>query len=672
MRVLRGIIMKLPDLSQRFEISILKLFILGLIIRIIFMPLTSHGDLLLISWESHYIPLGHFNIYQFFYDNYPKINYNGDVAYLPPIYYIMGIWESILALLGLLDIQNWHNLRSLYNSPSALFLLKMVYLPFDILAGYFLLKLVDEKDKYLAFALWMINPVVIYVTYIWGQIDVIPAFFMILALYYAKNSAVFKGDSSIDNYAALSVLALGVSACFKNFQLFLIPVFIIILSGKDIVRFIKLGTVGIAPYILCSLPFIGTPAFVHGVLMAPQDQRLFEMFLSTGGEHHLYVFFILLTLALFYLIHVETRISFNAIWQYSFVVLSIFYMTTFWHPQWYLWMIPFIILAALRRGWLMNFYIFSMAFFLLYILTWGNINGTGMFHPLAPIVADLLGPQQLSPFYIKLVNMAHSAFAVLSLAAAYSLLKDGSYGNEPVQARRRPRSSRDLQIQLAVPVVLLAIALLSSFSFGSGTLIGVDQNWSSMATIEPGIIGADTVGQVFISPYSNLNKIEVFPTVMGRVKVHDKDVVFHLISMSTMQEIATVKFNGGIIKDDEPLGISFPAVPDSAGRLYSFALESPDSTIDNTFTLLCEEGDVYNGGFAFINGTRINADLTFRTYHHMGLSDLLASIKGAQRDEGYGLFMTIYLLLIIVLACLLGILQFYGMPQMRTSPKTER
>ncbi|HWQ20324.1 MAG TPA: hypothetical protein VN455_11145 [Methanotrichaceae archaeon] len=659
--------MKLPNTAQRFEISILKLFILGLIIRIILMPLTTHGDLLLITWESHYIPLGHLNIYQFFYDNYPKINYNGDVAYLPPIYFIMGIWESILALFGLLDIQNWHNLRDLYNTPSALFLLKMVYLPFDLLAGYFILKLVDEKDRWLAFALWMLNPVVIYVTYVWGQIDVIPAFFMILALYYAKNSAVFKGDSSIDKYAALSVLALGVSACFKNFQLFLIPVFVIVLSGKDIVRFIKLGAIGIVPYALCSLPFLGTPAFVQGVLMAPQDQRLFEMFFDAGGAHRLYVFFILLTLALFYLLHVETRMSFDAIWQYSFVVLSIFYMTTFWHPQWYVWMVPFIILVALRRGWLMNFYLFSMAFFLLYILTWGNINGTGMFHPLAPVVADLIGPQQLSPFYIKLVNMAQSAFAVLSLAAAYSLFKDGPGGSEPVhvQSRRKPLSSTYLY--LAAPVVLLVLALMSSFLLGSGTLMGVDQNLSSMTTIEPGIIGNDTVGQVFISPYSNLNKIEVFPTVMGRIKVHDRDVIFHLKSQSSVQDIATVKFNGGMIRDNEPLGISFPAVPDSAGKLYSFILESPDSTADNTFTLLCEEGDIYSGGFAFINGARINADLTFRTYHHMGLGELFASINGAHRDQGYGLFMTMYLLLIAVLTCLLVVLQFFGMPKI--SPK---
>ena len=57
----------------------------------------------------------------------------------------------------------------------------------DLLSGYSILKLVDNHHKEFAFALWILNPIVIYISYIFGQIDIIPTFFVIFALHYARK-----------------------------------------------------------------------------------------------------------------------------------------------------------------------------------------------------------------------------------------------------------------------------------------------------------------------------------------------------------------------------------------------------------------------------------------------------------------------------------------------------
>lgn len=102
-------------------------------------------------------------------------------------YFFAILQYFIIEQLHLLNITNWDSAWSISNLNRSIFLFKMPYLVLDLLSGYIITKLVDNHHKEFAFALWILNPVVIYISYIFGQIDIIPTFFVILALYYARK-----------------------------------------------------------------------------------------------------------------------------------------------------------------------------------------------------------------------------------------------------------------------------------------------------------------------------------------------------------------------------------------------------------------------------------------------------------------------------------------------------
>ncbi|KKR71597.1 MAG: hypothetical protein UU16_C0058G0004 [Candidatus Woesebacteria bacterium GW2011_GWA2_40_7] len=96
-----------------------------------------------------------------------------------------------------------------------LLVLKLPYLPFDLGVAALLYKFFkDPKNKFLAFTIWMFNPINLYATYMMGQFDVIPTFLAILTLYFAvKREKYF-----------IAALFLGLGASFKIFPfLFLVP-----------------------------------------------------------------------------------------------------------------------------------------------------------------------------------------------------------------------------------------------------------------------------------------------------------------------------------------------------------------------------------------------------------------------------------------------------------------
>jgi len=115
---------------------------------------------------------------------------------------------------------------------------------FDIGCIFILTKFI--KNKYLskwAVILWLFNPILIYDSYIFGQFDLIPAFFVLLGfLLLRKNST-------------LAILSIGIAAAYKNYALFFIPPLVII-HGDSWKERLKLLLISLAPTFIFALPTI--------------------------------------------------------------------------------------------------------------------------------------------------------------------------------------------------------------------------------------------------------------------------------------------------------------------------------------------------------------------------------------------------------------------------------
>jgi hypothetical protein len=174
------------------------------------------------------------------------------------------------------------------------------------------------------------------------------------------------------------------------------------------------------------------------------------------------------------------------------------------------------------------------------------------------------------------------------------------------------------------------------------------------------IAGERIIGQSFVAPRNKLNRIDLLFQTYGRKNTHD--VTLRLLAApengdSLLQglEVYQTTFNAAVISDQSWGMFTFPPLPDSAGKTYFIALQSPQSTDGNAITVGGIERDVYTAGSAFLGPVPVPADITFRTCYALSVNEKL-SILGQQlvknRPSLWG-DLRFYLLLLILYALIL-------------------
>ena len=207
-----------------------------------------------------------------------------------------------------------------------LFAFKSFHLVFDFLILYFLAWMFYiESDRIRNILLfWLFNPIVIYNTYLHGQIDLMPLFFIVLGLYFAKRGR-----------AAWAIFWLGIGACYKPFPLFFLPPAILILDKTWRGR-LKLSLLGFGPFILSMLPYMGR--YTRSISNYPQ--LFFKLGYDLGFGAQVYIFFVLYAVLLWYIEHNKAH-TFAELWRYCFIILLFYYPMSYFDLHYYAWIIPF-------------------------------------------------------------------------------------------------------------------------------------------------------------------------------------------------------------------------------------------------------------------------------------------------------------------------------------------
>lgn len=405
------------------------ILVLGIIIRLALAPITLHSDVwanTIIGYFFNYE--GVFNVYEYLRNlpqNHPLFSGFGvtDIfVYMPLAYFTFGILMKVFQ-----PFQNKELIEQAMADPGQAsqsssiflhsFLAKFPYLIFDLGIAFLLRSLFDSPGKKkLAFVLWMLNPVAIYVTFMQGQTSDIPqVFFIVLALVLAYQ-----------NRNSLSLASLGLAASFKMFPLFLIPVAAFVL-GKRMTDRVKFLIIGFGTFLLTILPFLSSGAFREIVFGSAASQKIFFMKLPLTGAESIYIFIFIYSLILLYAWF--GNFAKKSLWVAFLFVFLAFFSISHYHPQWFLWLTPFlVILLVLKRQFtslvvmLLSIYIF-LVFFFESSLTWGLFGPINYALYNAPSLSEVLPP-------IVDVNMvksvARSFFAAISLYLAVKLLREKS------------------------------------------------------------------------------------------------------------------------------------------------------------------------------------------------------------------------------------------------------
>lgn len=328
-----------------------KIFLIGILIRFLLMPFFAHYDIRGINFAVYNLPFKQIlNVYDVAatqpVDYIVEVNFGRDYFIYPPLtYFTLGSFMTLLKPLYGPEFVSWiqgfgTNVKAVLTDSHVfryLFLMKIPYLVFDVgilLSIQSIFKSKKHKNK--AMLLWWLNPISIYLVYLWGQFDLIPTLFTLLSVIQVAKNRPYRG-----------ALLMGIAASFKNYPLIFLP-FLAVIAGKKFWKMIKIFATGLAPFILTTMPFWGNEFFRKTVLFSWQSQKLMDFLVSTGGNEGIYPFFIgyiLLFMATLY--GLKGRTDKLAIP----IVLSLmwYYATVNFHTQWFMWVLPFLVILLVKK-----------------------------------------------------------------------------------------------------------------------------------------------------------------------------------------------------------------------------------------------------------------------------------------------------------------------------------
>lgn len=257
------------------------------------------------------------NIWQRFYD---KGIYN---AFPYPI--IMLMVESIGGMLiKIFGITNIFGIN---------FCLKLPVFILDIIGFRYLVKLCQEKRRYIAVFYYM-SPILLYGTYIHSQLDIIPMTFLVIALYYL----VSKNKDS--KRYILGIVFMVLSLLSKLHILAVVPIIILYLEKRDGIK--KTLYFGTATAIGCAigiLPFM-SEGFMQNVLFNTEQSVLTQVYFNFDTVQ---MYIPIAAVLVVYLLAFKTSfINRDLFFNLCGIVFAVFLAFCPPMPGWYIWIVAFL------------------------------------------------------------------------------------------------------------------------------------------------------------------------------------------------------------------------------------------------------------------------------------------------------------------------------------------
>lgn len=341
----------------------LGLFIISFLLRIGLAISTYHSDIGAFALAGKYI-VGEGKVLGF-YDAVTIKGSQGELkllghqtvfnyqplAYLIPSIIYLPFRSVVLNTVDKVININWEWLHQ-KNIYWPLLVYKLPMILADLAIVFLLPKLFeDRRKKRLAQILWLFNPLAIYVSSMMGQVDIIIALFLLLSLINLKNKRNFK-----------SVIWVALSALIKPIGLILIPIIAINEFQKKNNWFdmIKTGFLGFLVYGIGVAVYITSPAYRYFALFADQIGKSTFAGIAVASGTVIPWFFIVYIFGLF--LFWKKKINSETILGISLLTSLVF---THFHPQWLVWLMPWMIYESIKKD--------ELIFYLGMIIAWLGI-----------------------------------------------------------------------------------------------------------------------------------------------------------------------------------------------------------------------------------------------------------------------------------------------------------
>ncbi len=309
-------------IKERLRIFKSKLFIFGIVIRFLFL-FTSGGKV----FSTYFIPF-----LDYFAQN-PNLN---PWSHFPPEYFPYGAFPLLVTgILKVMAFNFWGEATLGFNSFNY-FLIKFPLLFFDALIFWILSRLSLITEKRLLWFYWL-NPVVIYISFIYCQLDVISMSLLLSSLFLIgkgkfKPAGLVGGLSIVSKFHIAVVLPFVAAYIWNNnFKK---------KAYKEIFSYFSILAL---TSILGFVPVILAKHFSYSTLTSPEAMRLLAARINFGLNIEFIIGLAFVILILGRLVF-STKITYNGLIYGSGFLLGCLVITTNAQPSWYLWLLPFLAL----------------------------------------------------------------------------------------------------------------------------------------------------------------------------------------------------------------------------------------------------------------------------------------------------------------------------------------
>ena len=304
------------------EIFFSKLFILVLILKIGFSFFFSSHYLTqyftpFIKW---FVQSGFRNPWDYFY----SLN---ELKMFPYPTVMLWIMTSPVIIFNKLMANNWNIVSGI-----DLFVMRLPLLIFDIFMFNMFLKIFPTKKEMVLYTYWC-SPIIFFINYIHGQLDLIPTTIFLYAILLLLNRKYY-----------ISIIFLAIAAATKT-HIFIFMPFIFLFLYKQRPGVLKLALYllsFLALYLLFISPYISSKAFVQMVFKAVEQQRIYQFSLPVSNTLSIVVCPIVIFL-LFMKFSSYKKLNKEILMMFAGVVFACLVIFVTPMPGWFVWSLPFLI-----------------------------------------------------------------------------------------------------------------------------------------------------------------------------------------------------------------------------------------------------------------------------------------------------------------------------------------
>lgn len=311
------------DMDKNYRKLLKAAIIMGVLFKLLLMGLFSsdYQDMMFIPFVKCF--LSGENPYQFYYDHQLLSSF----PYPPVMLFAECIGGIFVTLFSGMPVFA----RNL--------VFKLPILLMDLLGLYYLMQIFKDKRKYIL-VLYFLSPIVLYASYMHGQLDIIPTVFLVGAVYYLAETNMMVDKHLSNEWKFMIFLTLALSSKFHIVAV--LPLFFLyIYKRKGRRKAVVMTGLPVLATGAIVLPFWGS-GFVNMVLFNKEQQAIDSVYLDYGNAHLLLS--VLVLLFIYFQAFQINQINRDLLISMTGLLFSVFLAFVPAMPAWFIWIVPFFML----------------------------------------------------------------------------------------------------------------------------------------------------------------------------------------------------------------------------------------------------------------------------------------------------------------------------------------